>query len=371
MVPLLTTLTAALLATGAVAHPGGHMNRDVLRRQAHLDHPERRSVEHCKKDLVASGWVREQHMRREARLHELRVAAGFAKPHELVRRDPAEVEENYGAEAACTLDPEVTEGPYYVAGELIRKDLLTGEKGAITHFDLNIIDTSTCKPITDAYVEIWGSNATGVYTGVQARGNGDGSNSAVFTNALRGVQPTAANGTASFITIIPGHYVGRANHIHTIIHHGAKLLPNNTISGGTVSHMGQFYIEQNFLGQVEKTSPYNTNKQKQTLNNQDILLNMGKQGGDDPFMKVSLIGSKIEDGLYAYVDVGVNPKATRKPDPVNFWTDKGGIPVPGSGWAGYPDTCRNCGFGGGRPPTVKGREAEAEAEIEVQDLDAE
>jgi len=51
-------------------------------------------------------------MRREARLHELRVAGGFAKEHEIVRRDPAEVEENYGVEAACTLDPEATEGPY-------------------------------------------------------------------------------------------------------------------------------------------------------------------------------------------------------------------------------------------------------------------
>jgi hypothetical protein len=41
------------------------------------------------------------------------VAAGFAQEHDqIVRRDVAEVEENYGAEAACTLDPEATEGPY-------------------------------------------------------------------------------------------------------------------------------------------------------------------------------------------------------------------------------------------------------------------
>lgn len=77
-----------------------------------MDHPNRRSVQACKRDLVETGWVREQHQRREARLHELRVAAGFAKEHELVRRDVAEVEESYGAEAACTLDPESTEGPY-------------------------------------------------------------------------------------------------------------------------------------------------------------------------------------------------------------------------------------------------------------------
>lgn len=112
MVQLTQAFTAVLLATGVVAHPGGNTNREILRRQAHLDHPNRRSVQACKRDLVETGWVREQHQRREARLHELRVAAGFAKEHELVRRDVAEVEESYGAEAACTLDPEATEGPY-------------------------------------------------------------------------------------------------------------------------------------------------------------------------------------------------------------------------------------------------------------------
>jgi hypothetical protein len=112
MVLITHALAASLLATGVLAHPGGNTNREIVRRQAHLDHPNRRSVQSCKRDLVGSGWVREQHQRREARLHELRVAAGFAKEHELVRRNPAEVEENYGAEGACTLDAEATEGPY-------------------------------------------------------------------------------------------------------------------------------------------------------------------------------------------------------------------------------------------------------------------
>jgi hypothetical protein len=86
---------------------------------------------------------------------------------------------------------------------------------------------------------------------------------------------------------------------------------------------------------------------------------MGKQGGDDPVMKISLIGAKIEDGLYATIDVGVNPKAKQNPQPVNFWTEKGGIPVPGSPWTGYPDTCKNCGF---KPPKERDVETEAEAE---------
>ncbi|ORY13960.1 Intradiol ring-cleavage dioxygenase [Clohesyomyces aquaticus] len=349
MVHFSQAFAAVLLATGVVAHPGASIHKDVKRRQAHLDHPMRRNVGDCKRELVESGWVREQHMRREARLHELRVAAGFAKEGELVRRDPAEVEAKFGERAACTLDPESTEGPYWVIGELIRQDLLTGEKGVVTHLDINVIDTSGCKPVTDAYVEMWGTNSTGVYTGVQARGNGDGSKTAIATNALRGLQPTGKNGTATFITLIPGHYVGRTNHLHTIIHHGAKLLPNNTIQGGTISHVGQFYVDQNMLAEVEKTPPYSTNTQAQTKNAQDFLFTMGKQGGDDPTLHISLIGKTVADGLYATIDVGVNPKAKQNPQPVNMWTSGGGIPVPGSPWTGYPDSCKNCGFGG-KPP---------------------
>lgn len=47
-----------------------------------------------------------------------------------------------------------------VIGELIRPDITNTEKGAITYLDINVVDTSTCKPVTDAYVELWGSNAT-------------------------------------------------------------------------------------------------------------------------------------------------------------------------------------------------------------------
>jgi len=116
MVHFSQALAAALLASGAIAHPSGNTNKEILRRQAHLDHPERRNIASCKRDLVEAGWVRDQHLRREARLHELRVEAGFAKQHEIVRRDVGEVEEEYGINAACTLDPEATEGPYCKTG---------------------------------------------------------------------------------------------------------------------------------------------------------------------------------------------------------------------------------------------------------------
>ncbi|KAH9862831.1 hypothetical protein J1614_010924 [Plenodomus biglobosus] len=348
-------LTTLFLASSVIAHPGGNINKEILRRQAHLDHPNRRNVYSCKRDLVESGWVREQHRRRETRLHELRVAAGFAKPHELVRRDVTEIEENYGVEAACTLDPESSEGPYWVAGELIRQDLLTGEKGAITHLDVNVIDTSTCKPVPNAYVELWSTNATGVYLGVQGRINGDGSDSAMTSNALRGLQPTNENGTATFITLVPGHYYGRTNHIHIMIHHNPTLLPNSTLTPTQILHVGQLYLPPPFLSTLQSHSPYNTNTQPRLSNEQDPLYALAASGGDDPLLKVSLLGGGIEEGLFAVADVGVDLGARREPVPVAVWREGGSVPVPGSPWEGYP--------GGGRP---EGGEAGGEVE-EVQE----
>jgi len=69
-----------------------------------------------------------------------------------------------------------------------------------------------------------------------------------------------------------------------------------------------------------------------------MIFNQGKGGGDNPLLQISLLGSKIEDGIYASIDVGVNPAAKRTPNPVNQWTAKGGVAIKGSPWAGYPWT---------------------------------
>jgi hypothetical protein len=87
---------------------------------------------------------------------------------------------------------------------------------------------------------------------------------------------------------------------------------------------------------MEKTAPYNTNKQAQTLNANDMLYNTAKQGGDNPELQITKIGSDWSAGIYASIDVGVNPAAKQNPKPVNAWTANGGVPVPGSPWAGYP-----------------------------------
>ena len=49
--------------------------------------------------------------------------------------------------AGCLLQREVTEGPYYLDLDLIRRDIRGGRPGTPLTLDLNVVDASSCKPI--------------------------------------------------------------------------------------------------------------------------------------------------------------------------------------------------------------------------------
>src|SRR5258706_14922 len=72
---------------------------------------------------------------------------------------------------------------------------------------------ATTAPAEGATVEIWHCDAAGQYSDVSDPGfNTKGQ------NWLRGAQVTDANGKATFTTIYPGWYRGRAVHIHFKVH---------------------------------------------------------------------------------------------------------------------------------------------------------
>ena len=45
------------------------------------------------------------------------------------------------------LSPEQTEGPYYIDGEKLRRDITEGRPGVPLLLRLHVVDASTCKPI--------------------------------------------------------------------------------------------------------------------------------------------------------------------------------------------------------------------------------
>src|SRR5436305_12884506 len=147
----------------------------------------------------------------------------------------------------CVLTPELTEGPYYIAGEKLRRDIREGHAGALLTLRLTILNASTCKPIKNAAVDIWHADAAGNYSGF-----GAGAGSRTF---MRGIQRTDANGVATFRSVYPGWYQGRTVHIHVKVH-----------VRGRVVHTGPLFFSDALTDRVYRSAPYNKNQNRTTRN---------------------------------------------------------------------------------------------------------
>jgi protocatechuate 3,4-dioxygenase beta subunit len=159
----------------------------------------------------------------------------------------------------CILQPELTEGPYYIDGEKVRRNITDGRPGARLMLRLTVVDASTCKPLRGAAVDIWHADAGGVYSGF-----GAGASSRTF---MRGIQKTDANGLAVFQTVYPGWYQGRTVHIHVKVH-----------VGGNVVHTGQLFFSDAMTDAVYKRSPYTRRPSRATRNTSDsIYVNGGSK----------------------------------------------------------------------------------------------
>ena len=159
----------------------------------------------------------------------------------------------------CVLTPELTEGPYYIAGEKLRRDIRDGHPGTLLTLRLRVLSASTCAPIKGAAVDVWHADAAGNYSGF-----GAGASSRTF---MRGVQKTDKNGLALFTTVYPGWYQGRAVHIHVKVH-----------VGGSVVHTGQLFFPDALTAAVYKHAPYAARGGPDMTNEQDsIFVNGGKQ----------------------------------------------------------------------------------------------
>ena len=126
---------------------------------------------------------------------------------------------------SCVLSPEQTQGPYYLPGDKLRRNVTEGKPGVPLTLKLSVLDVSTCKPIKGAAVDIWHCDAGGVYSGV-------GRPSKTF---LRGIQKTDAKGVATFKTVYPGWYQGRTVHIHVRVHSAATSCTPGSCTSRTPS----------------------------------------------------------------------------------------------------------------------------------------
>jgi protocatechuate 3,4-dioxygenase beta subunit len=233
----------------------------------------------------------------------------------------------FSEDVSCILSPEGEVGPFWVKGELIRSDLTDDEPGVSVVMDAQFIDINTCEPIVDLYWDVWNCNSTGVYSGVQDSSNGNGNDASNLDNtALRGLQPTDSDGVAQVQTIFPGHYNGRATHVHVIAHIGASVLSNGTLTGGNIAHTGQMFYDQDLILQVETLSPYSENAVSITLNANDRVLASETENSDsDPVFNYVLLGDTVEDGLFSWITVGIDTSASYSASYAALLTADGGV----------------------------------------------
>src|SRR5437764_9530482 len=169
----------------------------------------------------------------------------------------------------CVLAPEMTEGPYYVPNEKVRRNITEGRPGTPLLLHLTVVDASTCRPIKGAAVDIWHADAGGIYSRETVENT-------VGQTFMRGIQRTNAHGLATFQTVYPGWYTGRTVHIHVKVH-----------IGGNVVHTGQLFFHDSLTDAVYRAAPYTRRPNRDTRNATDSiyrnggsksLLTMRKQG---------------------------------------------------------------------------------------------
>jgi protocatechuate 3,4-dioxygenase beta subunit len=205
--------------------------------------------------------------------------------------------------SACALSTNVTRGPYFVdnqadphiTGDDVdtsiqeRADIRSDTKGSTgtqsgLPLELNITvgsySSGSCSPIANAQVHIWHCNAQGVYSDVQAATN-DGGADLTGENFLRGYQHTDTNGKASFTTIYPGWYSGRAVHIHV------KVRVFDASGNVTTEATTQLFFDDSISTAVyAANSDYSRSTSRDVMNSTDSIY-----AAESPSLLVSLSGS--------------------------------------------------------------------------------
>jgi protocatechuate 3,4-dioxygenase beta subunit len=199
--------------------------------------------------------------------------------------DAAEADAGPAAVAAglvtCVLTPEMTEGPYYLPGDKVRRDMREGKRGVPLTVRATVLDVSSCKPITGAAVDLWHCDAAGTYSGFAQ----EGTEGETF---MRGIQRTDRKGVARFTTIYPGWYSGRTVHIHVQVS-----------AGGNVLHTGQLFFPERLTDAVFRRAPYNRRPNRDTRNAADSIF---RNGGARSMLKLTRQGS----GYVGRITMGIS-----------------------------------------------------------------
>jgi hypothetical protein len=171
MPSIISILPVALLAiNGAIAHPGHDVAAEALERREWIQARNPKSVRSCAAQLKKRGHMDAALVRRQEMARQALAKRGLDTSKRFARRDFAQYNISHASDlnvtfgsdetllfkdnSSCILQPEVTQGPYYIDGELIRGDITEDQEGVPLYLDVQIVDTSTCEPVPAVYMDV-------------------------------------------------------------------------------------------------------------------------------------------------------------------------------------------------------------------------
>jgi protocatechuate 3,4-dioxygenase beta subunit len=194
---------------------------------------------------------------------------------------------DFDALAPCLLTPEQTEGPFYLAGDMVRRDITDGQPGHPLRLGLRVLDEA-CAPLPGARVDVWHADVGGDYSGY-ADGSGP-DDAGEGTTFLRGTQVAGDDGIVEFATVYPGWYPGRAVHIHVKVHLDAATVLTS-----------QLYFPEALTDTVHAQDPYAARGRRTTRIEDDAI------AGDPGAAGNLVVASPAGEGTVALVVLGVDP----------------------------------------------------------------
>jgi len=190
-----------------------------------------------------------------------------------------------GTAGACAVTPTETVGPFPSLADFLRSDIREGRPGVPLALAISVVNVNNgCAPVASAAVDVWQCDAEGHYSQYSQSGyNGTG---ATF---LRGIQLTDGNGIATFTTIYPGWYQGRATHIHV------EILQN-----GVSRKVTQIAFPESVTAAVYASGVYATRGSNPTTNASDGIF------ADSLSSEMAMISGDPASGYTASFTVGIS-----------------------------------------------------------------
>jgi hypothetical protein len=191
------------------------------------------------------------------------------------------------SEPTCFLNQEQEEGPYYLDGEILRRDITEARVGVPPTLPLTVMDVKGCKPIRGAALDIWHCDAFGTYSGygfcnptatVPSHHLLERREAAHQTAVPRGLvlprarQPISRLFSAACSSPMPTsgqlrHYLSGLlsgpRNIHLKVHVGGHSTGRD-YQGGQVCHTGHILFPEEITTAVLAEKPYSTHDIRRT-----------------------------------------------------------------------------------------------------------